>query len=67
MLAIIPASNHGRDYRHIGMILNDTTYTIFLIGTTHFIALSTTVTTIEVHRLHQITEHKQLIIEYNAY
>ena len=73
MLATVPTTNGGGDHGHIGMILDDTEYTSFLTGSNPFVVpknpgpFPTTVSTNEVDRLRQLTEHKQLIIKYKTY
>ncbi len=72
MLATIPTTNGG-DHRHIGMILEDSEYTSFSTSSDSFVvpknprAFPSTISTNEVDHLRQLTEHKQLIIEYKTY
>jgi hypothetical protein len=73
MLATIPTTNGGGDHGHIGMILHTAKYIAFSTITAPFVApknpgpFPTTISTNEVDCLHELTKHKQIIIENETY
>ena len=73
MLATIPTTNGGGYHGHIGMILNKAEYIEFSSDTTPFAVLKNlgpfliSFSTNKVDCLHQMTEHKQQLIEYETY
>jgi hypothetical protein len=73
MLPTIPTTNGGGDHGHIGMIHNNTEYTLFSTCSTSLVIhknlspFPTTISTNEVDHLCQLAQHKQVIIEYNTY